>query len=566
MTILNSISISKKLSISLFIAAAGFVVFGGYSFYTLSQLKVNGPVYNEIVQGKDLIADVLPPPMYIIESYLTTLELYDEINNSAKVSELETYLIKKLKKEYYERHQFWTDEKLYFAHAEDLRNVLCRQSYKDADIFYKIMESEYLPAIKNKDQNTAHELLIGKLKEAYMSHRKYIDAVVSMASERNTQIETEARQQIQSKTSVLLGLLIGSLLISISIFILVLLEITASLRKINQKITKIAGGDLTTRLDVSGKNEFDFLSLNINAFMEKIQGIVMKSIQNSATVAESAAELSVASNQISSNAEKMSSQTEKVASATEHVSGNIHSISSSAEEISASTNSVASAIEEMSASLNEVARNCQKELQIAKEANSLAQNGKMVIDRLGIVAKSIGKIVDVINDIAEQTNLLALNATIESARAGEAGRGFSVVANEIKMLAAQTSNATMEIQEKILDMQSNATSAVSTIDSVTHVIEEVNEISQTIVRAVEEQTSTVNEISRNVAGVSNGIEDVSKNVTGSAQELNEVVQSIGIAQNAVIDTVHGIRQVESSAEELADLSQNLRELLSQFKI
>ncbi len=120
------------------------------------------------------------------------------------------------------------------------------------------------------------------------------------------------------------------------------------------------------------------------------------------------------------------------------------------------------------------------------------------MDKLGAAAKSIGKVVEVINDIADQTNLLALNATIEVASAGEAGKRFAVVANEVKELAKQTAQATQEIQKQVEDMQTNTESAIKAIDSVSKVIEEVNEISQTIVSAVEEQSATVNEISRNV--------------------------------------------------------------------
>ena len=325
-------------------------------------------------------------------------------------------------------------------------------------------------------------------------------------------------------------------------------------------------GDLTRRLSVTSSDEIGQLASSFNRFVEKLQGIIGQLSQNADTVASSATELSATSTQIASSAEEMSTQTATVAAATEEATTNINTISAAAEEMSSSTASVATAIEEMSASLNEVAANCQKELRIAADAATHARSGKEIMDRLGSAARSIGKVIEVINDIADQTNLLALNATIEAASAGEAGKGFAVVANEVKELAKQTAQATQEIGSRIEEMQSNTESAVKAIDLVTQVIEEVNTISQSIVSAVEEQSATINEIARNVSGVSAGSQEVASSVAQSAEGLGEVAGNISGFNAAIGDTSRGITQIKTSAEELAKLSENLRRLVGQFKI
>jgi len=418
--------------------------------------------------------------------------------------------------------------------------------------------------------------------ELYVAYRQTVDRMVPISNSLDKTFEEFTQNNFTNTTKMALKLvnstgvtsryLIG--LIFVAILITVILGLFLGHTILNPILKTITilkdiadgNGDLTKRLTVSGKDEIAVLSTCFNKFVEKLQIIIASITGNANTVASSATELSAVSTQIAANAEEMSTQTSTVASATEQATTNINSISSAAEEMSSSANSVATAIEEMSASLNEVSRNCQKELQIAAEANTHAKSSKDVMDKLGTAAKAIGKVVEVINDIADKTNLLALNATIEAASAGEAGKGFAVVASEVKELAKQTAQATQEIQKQVEDMQTNTDTAIKAIESVSKVIEEVNVISQTIVSAVEEQSATVNEISRNVSGVSTGAQEVSKNVAESATGLSEVSSTIAGVNNAVGDTAKGIVQVKTSAEELSKLSENLKELLGQFRI
>ena len=136
--------------------------------------------------------------------------------------------------------------------------------------------------------------------------------------------------------------------------------------------------------------------------------------------------------------------------------------------------------------------------------------------KLGESSVEIGKVIKVITSIAQQTNLLALNATIEAARAGEAGKGFAVVANEVKELAKQTAKATEDIGQKIEAIQADTKGAVQAIGEISSVINQINDISNNIASAVEEQTVTTNEIGRNVTEAAKGTGDIAKNISGVA--------------------------------------------------
>jgi methyl-accepting chemotaxis protein len=220
----------------------------------------------------------------------------------------------------------------------------------------------------------------------------------------------------------------------------------------------------------------------------------------------------------------------------------------------------------MSSSLNEVAKNCQKESQIAANANNQAKSTRDLMERLGVSSKEIGKVIEVINDIADQTNLLALNATIEAASAVEAGNGFAVVANEVKELAKQTAQATDQIGRQIEEMQNNTGNAVAAIEEITKIIEEINSISNTIVAAVEEQSATVNEIAKSVGGASQAATEIAKNVGESAKGLIEVSSNIQGVNKAATDTASGIGQIKQSAQDLAALASGLQKIVGQFKI
>ncbi|MBD3346534.1 MAG: hypothetical protein GF401_15880 [Chitinivibrionales bacterium] len=314
------------------------------------------------------------------------------------------------------------------------------------------------------------------------------------------------------------------------------------------------------------RTEMDELSAWFNTFIGRVSQIIKKIAGNAATLSGSSEELSATSNQLAASAEEVSNQSNTVASASEQATTNVNGIASAAEEMSSSVNAVASSIEEMNASLNEVAKSCQKELDVAKDANTKASSTKLQMEKLGTSSREIGKVVDTIKDIADQTNLLALNATIEAASAGEAGKGFAVVANEVKELAKQTAEATDQIGRQIEQIQNDTGESVSAIDEIAGVIEQVTEISQTIVSAVEEQSSTVSEISGNVGGAGNASSEIARNVQESASGLTEISSNIQGINAAAGDTAKGVGHISDSARELAKLSAQLKDIVKQFKI
>ncbi|RKR00247.1 MULTISPECIES: methyl-accepting chemotaxis protein [Maricaulis] len=200
--------------------------------------------------------------------------------------------------------------------------------------------------------------------------------------------------------------------------------------------------------------------------------------------------------------------------------------------------SVAAAAEELSASFQEVGQQVTGALNVAKEAVGETRQTADVMDTLSTAAQSIGQVVELINSIAEQTNLLALNATIEAARAGEAGKGFAVVASEVKNLAGQTANAIENITKQITAVQDNTAGAVQAITRIGSVIGQIEEIASGISAAVEEQVAVTQDISRN---------------------MGEAASDVSLVSDAVTEIARGNEALQVSANEIAAAAQSLSE-------
>lgn len=333
--------------------------------------------------------------------------------------------------------------------------------------------------------------------------------------------------------------------------------------------SKLASGDFREDVPLELRDRADELGTlgkSLQALTVSTRGLLSQVAGNADTVAAASTELSASSTQIAASTEEISTQASSVASAAEQATTGINTISAAAEEISVTTSMVAASIEEMSSSLKEVASSGQQELTASSEATRKAIEGLDIVSRLGASVEAVGRIVGVIDDIASQTNLLALNATIEAATAGAAGKGFAVVATEVKALARQTAAATKEIQDKIGAIQSDSAAAVKIMEVIAVVVDQVNDLSQAIMAAVEQQSTAVTEIARNISGVDAGTKEVARNVGESSQGLRSITKTVHGVSAGVGETAKGLSQVQASAGELARMSESLKALVGRFKV
>jgi methyl-accepting chemotaxis protein len=370
----------------------------------------------------------------------------------------------------------------------------------------------------------------------------------------------------RTTTMVLVSGLIFAAIIALCLFIA--LGIVRALKEMVVGFRDIAEGegDLTKRIAIQSKDEIAELAGWFNTFLAKLQDMIRKITDNSTHVDRSSTELSEIASMMSHGAGETSSRADNVSAAAEEMTTSLNNVAAAMEQSSTNTSMVATAAEEMTATINEIAQNAEKARSISDRAVHKAGETSSQMDGLGQAAQGIGKVVETITEISEQVNLLALNATIEAARAGEAGKGFAVVANEIKELAKQTSAATLEIKEKIDNIQDSTSGTVKGINEITDVINSVNEIVGTIATAVEEQSAATREIANNIAQASQGIQEVNENVNQSSTVAAEISSDITVVNQSSSEIANSSDQVKVSADDLKRMAAELNTIVKRFRV
>jgi len=379
-----------------------------------------------------------------------------------------------------------------------------------------------------------------------------VSALVDYASTKGTGFLKKAQETTSSTEAFTIALVIVSALVGTFLAIVLIRNITGSIGKLQHTIESIEHhSDLTLRMDIASKDEIGATAQAFDKMLEKFQSIVGQ-VNGSATQMSAAAEeLSVITQETADGVHEQTSQTEQVATAINEMSATVHEVSRNAGEAAVAANET-----------TQQANNGRQVVNAAidsmdKLANEIEQ-ASSVITRLEEDGVKIGAVLDVIRGIAEQTNLLALNAAIEAARAGEQGRGFAVVADEVRTLASRTQESTQEIQQMIESLQSGTKAAVIAMDS-----------SRNQAQAGVEKISIAGDaLSTIVSGIEH-INDMNAQIASAAEEQSAVSEEINqnvvkISEIATTSAANSV-QTQNASEELSRLSVDLQDLVSQFK-
>jgi methyl-accepting chemotaxis protein len=530
----------------------GFAAVVATGAYALRELKVGGPLYSSIKLGNDLVADILPPPAYVIEAYLEVTLALREPDRIAGHRERLT----QLRKDYEERKAFWSGSDL----APDLKSALVDKSDSEVQKFWQLVFGHLLPALESKDDR-ATDRAYAQLKGVYAVHRAVIDDIVERANKTNADMEKLAAERDTSISWIVWGVSAVVLALMAVGLGFVALGIVRPIVRMTEAMQKLAAGDLTAEVPYASRHDevgsmAGALAVFKQGAMEnaRLREEQVRAEQEAATMKRDAllAMAETVERETGSSVEtatQAAQGVERTASSLSDIARSLsmesQAVAGAAEQSLASAETVSSAAEQLTASIREIATQVERASQVTRDAVASREQARATIQALSGSVQKIAEVTDLIGGIAGQTNLLALNATIEAARAGEAGRGFAVVAAEVKSLSNQTAKSTEEIARLIAEVQSSTQAAVQAVEVVGGHIVEIDSVATSVAAAMEEQDAATREIARSISESASAAREVSSKIALVSRGANSVDERASDVRQAISSVSSNLAALQS---------------------
>ena len=406
--------------------------------------------------------------------------------------------------------------------------------------------------IMESNKSAANELIVDKYDTAARELQKAIEQLVETKMVQGKQVSSNNNSLAKNASIIMIVLAFGGSVLALVLGLFLSRMITRPLATLADDAQQIASGDLTVQIQIGSKDEIGILASSFHSMADSLRSAIRQVSETSSLLTSAASELLATSESISNGADAVANQAQTVATAGE----------------------------EMAATSNDIACNCQSAAAGALDASNSASDGSVVVDKtvqaMGLIARrvketadtvarlgqrsdQIGQIVGTIEDIADQTNLLALNAAIEAARAGEQGRGFAVVADEVRALAERTTRATKEISDMIRSIQAETRSAVTVMEEGVHEVAQGTDEAARSGLALQSIMELVNNVSMQISQVATAAEE-------QTATTNEISQNMLQITDVVQQTAQGAKQSEAAAAELSKLAADLESLVHRFKL
>ena len=521
-----------------------------------------------------MLADILPPPLYVIETYLDALQTVST-TDAATLDKL--YASITLHKQAFQRqYELWRASNI----DSTIKGILNQELYPTGLAVFDVIETKLKPAIQSKNAAEAENISLHQLVPAYQKHRAVVDKLAVLLDDYSKKVAQEGSSVVATGRIFFTVMFICGLAFIAAISLAIAMGIIKPLRECIGFAKNISNGSLDAEMTLQRTDDFGTLATSLNTMLTELKRKISFAEEKSqlaehevAKATRAAQEAHEARQKVEENRNRLIETVHRlenvagvVASATEQLSTRVDQASHGADEQSGRVRETATAMEQMNATVLEVAKNSQQAASASSHTRGQAQEGASIVNNavkgiegvraqslairedmavLGKQADGIGQVMGIIADIADQTNLLALNAAIEAARAGDAGRGFAVVADEVRKLAEKTMTATQDVGRAVCEIQEGTRKNISSVETVVAAIEsaaslsinsgeslkrilefvdQVNDQVQSIATASEEQSATSEEINRSVEQIATISAETAQAMEHAAKALTDLMQ------------------------------------------
>lgn len=533
----QNLTIRRKLQMLVIFAIASLAITLTIADVLLYRYGISGPTYKFVIDRKELVSELVPPSIYVVDSYVVLQELETETDKT--VIELGRQKFRELAKVYEEKRIFYLNNVI---NDQQTKRLVENDLHEPALRYFKIANEEYFPLLGGNnpaDKANVSKILKEKIAPSFREHKKAVDQAVERVREVTQNQERTATSSSDFWQVFLLVLTVVSVLTMFLIGWSIISGIHESTDQLLQRVQEMAQGasDLTARIPVKGNDELSQLAMGINAMIAKIQTVVSKVRESSVQLLSTASEINATAKQQEATMHHLGSSTAQIAAAVREISATSTDLVGTMSEVSDKANHTSSLAQSGRSRLAGMEMTMQQLVESTAAISSKLTTIREKADNINLVVTTITK-------VADQTNLLSINAAIEAEKAGEYGRGFLVVAREIRRLADQTAVATLDIENMVRHMHDAVSAGVMQMDQFTDEV-------KTGVNRVAEINGQTGQIIEEVRGLNDRFRLVNegmKNQSIGAQQIND----------AMVNVSSGTKETSASLQEFQRATALLR--------
>jgi len=539
----RNLSISKKATLCFGIITAILIALGGFSYIQLSHLRA---------AGQQLAENALPSTQTIDDIQISLLNARLE---SIRMLANSTNVAGKLAAESKVQHAVQTLEARSEYYRKNLISDdqdLARFDAADQAMSIYIAGLEQLTKLDSSEHERALAFANTTQADNANLFQDKLNVIRHFNAEQAKALGVEAGEVYKKSVEVLAAVVLVSLLLTVVLAIGLTRSIVRPIGDSLRLAEEIASGDLTRRLEISGSDEVSRLMVALNLMSKNLQGTVLEISEASMQLSSAAVEMTSITEAADRLLQQQNSEIEQAATA-------VTEMTSAVEEVARNATSTSQAAQESSESARRGNLRVSETLSAVETLTDLVESSSSQVVKLAGQAEDISQVVGVIRSIAEQTNLLALNAAIEAARAGEQGRGFAVVADEVRALAHRTQISTLEIEKMIAAIQSGSSTTVESIRKSTEEVYNTKRTAEGAGQSLQQITDSVLQINERNLQIAVASEQ-------QANVARDVDRSLISIRSLAIQSSEGANQTITASNELSRLAVNLNSLVQKFKV